>query len=54
MTNEPQNTDGPEAGATPEAEALHGAQARAEQYPQPEAVALDGDTRIAVDEPDDE
>jgi hypothetical protein len=34
---------------TAEAEALHGAQAEPEQYPQPEAVVLDGGTRIATD-----
>jgi hypothetical protein len=40
--------DGPEAGATPEAIALHGDQAREERHEQPEAVTLDGDTRIAT------
>jgi len=47
----------PEAGATDEAVALHGAQAREEQYEQPETVALDSDTLIAKtsdDESDNE
>lgn len=37
----------PEAGATPEAVAMHGDKARAEKYDQPETVALDGDTLIS-------
>lgn len=50
MTNDNRNDEqaGPEAGATPEAVALHGDRARAEQHEQPEAVTLPGDTRIAT------
>lgn len=44
----------PEEGATPEAVALHGDQARAETHPQPEVVTLPGDTHIATGETDDE
>jgi hypothetical protein len=43
--------DEPEQGATAEAVALHGSEARAERHPQPESVTLDGDTRIATSEP---
>lgn len=46
------DNDGPEDGATPEAVAMHGDQARTEQYPQPEAVTLDGGTRIATGDGD--
>lgn len=51
-TGDNANTDNatgnaPEAGATPEAVAMHGDKARAEKYDQPEAVALDGDTLIS-------
>lgn len=35
---------------TEQAKALHGDEARQEQYDQPEAVALDSDTLIAKDE----
>lgn len=37
----------PEAGASEQAVAMHGGQAREEKYPQPDAVTLPGDTRIA-------
>jgi hypothetical protein len=53
-TNNP-NTDpqagktGPGSGATEEARAIHGDKAREERYDQPEAVTLDGDTRIATE-----
>lgn len=50
MTTTPENT--PDPDATPEARALHGDQAAAEQYPQPEAVTLPADTRIATEDPD--
>ena len=43
---------GPEAGATPEAVAMHGEQARAEKYDQPDAVTLDTDTRISTPDED--
>lgn len=45
--------DEPEEGATPEAVALHGSQARAEQHEQPDAMPLDGDTLIARPATDD-
>lgn len=35
--------------ATPEAKAMHGDKARGEVFDQPEAVVLDGDTRIATE-----
>lgn len=38
---------------TPQAEALHGDQAAEETHPQPETVALPGDTLIVTGEPDD-
>jgi hypothetical protein len=52
MTNEQnaQQGDGPEAGATDEAIALHGDRAAAEKYEQPsgdEVVTLPGDTVVA-------
>jgi hypothetical protein len=45
--------DGPEPGATDEAVALHGDKAASEKHDQPEAVTLDGSTRIATGEPED-
>jgi len=42
-----------EDGATEVARVLHGDQARAEQYEQPEAVTLPGDTRVAAPASDD-
>lgn len=55
-SNVTQPADGPEPGATPEAVALHGDAARAEQHPQAEAVVdLPAGTRIATgDDEDDE
>jgi hypothetical protein len=52
----PQNEplpQGDNADTTPEADALHGEKAREEQYAQPEAVAIDGDTLIAAPETGD-
>lgn len=48
--NDPQGapSSGPEDGATEVARVLHGDQARAEQYEQPDAVTLPGDTRVAA------
>lgn len=40
----------PEEGATTEAVALHGDRARVETHEQPEAVVLDGDTRISTED----
>lgn len=37
----------PEDGATPEAVALHGSQAREERFAQPDTVALPADTLVA-------
>lgn len=56
MTNEQSTAGGPESGATEEAVALHGDEARAEQHPQAEAVVdLPAGTRIATgDDEDDE
>lgn len=46
---------GPEDGATPEAIALHGDEARVETHAQPDdVVTLPGDTRIATGETDED
>lgn len=50
-----ENTQPEQGQPTEEAAALHGEQAAEEKYPQPEAVTLDGDTRIATgDDPEDD
>lgn len=48
--NDPQGgqQQGPEDGATEVAKVLHGDQARAERYEQPDVVTLPGDTHIAT------
>lgn len=51
---DPSAGNGPEAGATEEAVALHGDRARAEQHAQPETVDLPAGTLIATGEADDE
>lgn len=48
-TNENEQQGGAEQGATPEAVALHGDQARAERYDQPDAIELPAGTRIAAE-----
>lgn len=53
-TNDDNAEQHPDEGATTEAVALHGDQARAETHEQPEAVTLDGSTRIATSDPDSE
>lgn len=44
----------PQTEPSEEAKALHGAKAQPEQYEQPAAVALDGDTLIAREEATDD
>jgi len=53
-TNENLPANGPEDGATAEAIALHGDEARAEQHEQPETVDLPAGTKIAVAETDED
>jgi hypothetical protein len=58
MANEQSTTpaeQGNESGEPSEAaKVLHGEQARAERYDQPEAVTLPGDTRVATGEGDED